>query len=96
MKLCCLEAMIRTLLSTLLTGGLMHSFHLNLVHPKSATVTVFRARTWEEGLFLQAKSTGEKSQLRPLGTFWNFECENAHRCAKNWLTDSDTNRIIFL
>lgn len=61
MKLCSLETMIRTLLATLLTGGLMHSFHLNLVHPKSATVTVFRARTWEEGLFLQAKSTGEKS-----------------------------------
>lgn len=49
MKLCCLETMIRTLLATLLTDGLMDSFHLNLVHPKSATVTVFRARTWEEG-----------------------------------------------
>lgn len=61
--------MIRTLLVTLLTDGLMHSFHLNLVHPKSATVTVFRARTWEEG-FISTSYVywGEK----PTATFGNI------------------------
>lgn len=83
-------------MTTLLTDGLMPFFILILFTQSQLQLECSEQGLGRKALFLPAKSTGEKSQLRPLETFWNLECENEHRCAKNWLTDSDTNRINFL